>query len=573
MAETIEKPSVTSLNVAVSSRAPRTDRCGEGLQRKRLMKRVVIVGGGFGGLNCARALARRKDVEVCLLDRRNYHLFQPLLYQVAMAGLSPADIATPIRGLFSRNGNVQVFQAEVESVDRKRRLVTSTAGNFEYDYLVLAAGGQHAYFGNEQWEQYAPGLKTLEQATEIRRRVLGAFEQAECESDEGRRRALLTFAVVGGGPTGVELAGAIGEMTRFTLAKDFRHINPKRTRIVLIEAGARVLKSFHESNSEKVTEELERLGVQIWTNCRVTNVNAEGIFIGPEHLATRTVLWAAGVKASPVGDTLHSEQDRQGRIVVKADLSLPDHPEVLVVGDQAHYRAPHMEMALPGVASVAIQQGRHAARVITADLMGKSRSAFRYRDKGQMATIGRRRAVMERGKLRTVGVVAWLAWLFIHIYFLNGFRNRVFVLIHWSWSYLTFSRGSRLIVEKEWHSYGDRRTRGRGAEPVEFEPISPDAAAAVFDVPVEVEEAPPPLLAPPPLPTGVQAALPPPALRPSAADSEIPPFDATALNATALPPSSKPPPPSEPATGTWNAGEAQWDETTRTIASPWARED
>lgn len=539
------------------------------------MKRVVIVGGGFAGLNCAKALAKRSDVEVCLLDRRNYHLFQPLLYQVAMAGLSPADIASPIRGLFSKKENVQVFQAEVQSVDRESQVVSTTVGIFKYDYLVLAAGGQHAYFGNEHWEQYAPGLKNLEQATEIRRRVLGAFEKAECEPDAAKRRALLTFAVVGGGPTGVELAGALGEMTRYTLARDFRHINPKRTRIVLIEAGGGVLKSFHSANSEKVTEELERLGVQIWTNCRVTNVNEDGVFIGSEHLATKTVIWAAGVQASPVGKTLNSELDRSGRVVVKADLSLPGYPEVLVVGDQSHFRAPHMAMPLPAVASVAIQQGHHAAGVIAADILGRNRTAFRYRDKGQMATIGRRKAVLQRGGFRTVGTFAWLAWLFVHIYFLSGFRNRVFVLLHWGWSYLTFARGSRLIVEKEWLSYGVPASAKPKPDAVEvpgkvsLEPLAATSDAVLdqiraeqraktgltekavdvdVDFDVDVEEAPTRLLPPPPIPA----------------------FEPGAQSPTRLPPSSFPPARELPP-GVWPAQGSEWDEPTRTIVSPWAK--
>ncbi|HKO93407.1 MAG TPA: NAD(P)/FAD-dependent oxidoreductase, partial [Polyangiaceae bacterium] len=331
------------------------------------------------------------------------------------------------------------------------------AGAFDYDYLVLATGAEHAYFGHNEWEEHAPGLKTLEQATEIRRRVLSAFERAECERDATRRRALLTFVVVGGGPTGVELAGAIGEMTRFTLAKDFRNIDPKLARIVLIEAGPRLLASFEPELSSRATSELERLGVQLWTNSLVTNITADGVFVGQEHLAAASVIWAAGVQASPLGASLGAQQDQQGRVVVGADLSVPGFPEVLVIGDQAHFKAPYMQRALPGVASVAIQQGRHAAQTICADLEGRRRSEFRYQDRGQMATIGRRRAVVQRGGLRTTGVFAWLLWLLVHIYFLSGFRNRLFVLIQWSWSYLTFARGTRLIVEKEWRSHARRK--------------------------------------------------------------------------------------------------------------------
>lgn len=442
--------------------------------------RVVIIGGGFGGLNCARQLARRRDVSITLIDRRNYHLFQPLLYQVAMAGLSPGDIAAPIRGLFSRRSNVHVVQNEVEAILPDSRRVLGSAGSYDYDYLVLATGAQHAYFGHDEWEDHAPGLKTLEQATEIRRRVLSAFERAECERDATRRRALLTFVVVGGGPTGVELAGAIGEMTRFTLAKDFRNIDPKLTRIVLIEAGPRILPSFDPELSSRATSELERLGVQLWTNSAVTHINADGVFVGQEHLASASVIWAAGVQASEIGAHLGVPQDRQGRVIVGADLSVPGYPEVLVIGDQAHFKAPHMERPLPGVASVAIQQGRHAAEIIAADLEGRKRTQFRYLDKGQMATIGRRRAVMQRGGYRSAGMLAWALWLLVHIYFLSGFRNRLFVMIQWSWSYLTFARGTRLIVEKEWRSHAGRR---RAAQPKGAPPVSLDALAIPASAP------------------------------------------------------------------------------------------
>jgi NADH:quinone reductase (non-electrogenic) len=444
----------------------------------REMRRVVVVGGGFAGLNCARALQSRSDLSVTLIDRRNYHLFQPLLYQVAMAGLSPGDIASPIRGLFSSSSNVHVVQAEVESVNAEARRVLTTAGAYEYDYLVLAAGAEHSYFGKDEWEDHAPGLKTLEQATEIRRRVLSAFEKAECERDQTRRRALLTFVVVGGGPTGVELAGAIGEMTRYTLARDFRNIDPKLTRIVLIEAGPRILPSFDPQLSSRATSELERLGVQLWTNSAVTRINGDGVFVGQEHLASASVIWAAGVQASPIGKTLHGELDRQGRVMVRADLSLPGYPEVLVIGDQSHFKAPYMERPLAGVASVAIQQGKHAAKTICADLDGRRRTEFRYVDKGQMATIGRRRAVMQKGNFRSAGVFAWLVWLLVHIYFLSGFKNRLFVLMQWSWSYLTFSRGTRLIVEKEWRSFAKK------AEPAAVEP-APAIAAPVPAAPAE----------------------------------------------------------------------------------------
>lgn len=419
------------------------------------MKRVVIVGGGFAGINCARGLAGVRDLEVTLLDRRNYHLFQPLLYQVAMAGLSPADIASPIRGIFAGTRNVRVVQAEVKKVVPESHYIESSVGRYDYDYLVLASGAQHTYFGSNEWEEHAPGLKSLEQATEIRRRVLSSFERAECERDPAKRRAMLTFGVVGGGPTGVELAGALGEMTRFTLAKDFHNIDPKLTRIVLIEAGSRILPSFSPVLAGQAMSELSRLGVQLWPNSRVTRITADGVFIGNEHLAADTVIWAAGVQASPLGKDLGSEQDRQGRVKVCEDLSLASHSDVFVVGDQAHFQAEGATRALPGVATVAIQQGRHVARTLLRELKGRPRVPFRFVDKGQMATIGRRRAIMQRGRFATAGIFAWLMWLVVHIYFLIGFRRRLFVLLQWSWSYLTFARGTRLITERQWRFYAE----------------------------------------------------------------------------------------------------------------------
>jgi NADH:ubiquinone reductase (H+-translocating) len=416
-------------------------------------KRVVIIGGGFAGINCAKGLGNQPGLKVVLIDRRNYHLFQPLLYQVAMAGLSPCDIATPIRGLMSHLSNVHVIQGDVERIDTQSRSVHSDAGVYRYDYLVLATGAQHAYFGQEHWEEHAPGLKTLEQATEVRRRVLSAFERAECEPDSERRRALLTFVVVGGGPTGVELAGAIGEMSRFTLARDFRNIDPKLTRIVLLEAGARILPSFDPSLASRATRELERLGVQVWTHSRVTGITPRGVRVGEDQLSATTVLWAAGVQASPLGLDLGAERDPQGRVKVAEDLSVPGQSEVFVVGDQAHCRPAGSERPLPGVATVALQQGRHVAAVIRADVAGEARAPFRFLDKGQMAAIGRRRAVMQRGRIHSAGVFAWLAWLLVHIYFLSGFRSRLLVVMKWGWSYLTFARGSRLIVSQGWRSY------------------------------------------------------------------------------------------------------------------------
>jgi NADH dehydrogenase len=412
------------------------------------MKRVVLVGGGFGGLNAGKILARCKDLEVLILDRRNHHLFQPLLYQVAMAGLSPAEISMPIRSLFHRAPHVQVLMGEVQRVDLAGRRVITNIGEFAFDYLILACGSEHSYFGHEEWEDFAPGLKTLEQATEIRRRVLTAFERAEALPREAQKK-YLTFVIVGGGPTGVELAGALGEITRFTLSEDFRHINPSVTRVILVEAGPRLLASFHPDLGRRAQRDLEALGVQIWTNCRVSEVNAEGVRIGAEFVEAKTVIWAAGVKPSPLNAGLGS-LDKQGRVIVSTDLSLPGSPNVFVIGDQAAFQIG--DVTLPGLAPVAMQQGAFAAKQIVGDLRGARRGEFRYNDKGQMATIGRKRAVVELGRLRFGGFFAWWLWLLIHIYYLIGFRNRFFVIWEWAFSYLTYRRGARLITRQDWHA-------------------------------------------------------------------------------------------------------------------------
>ncbi len=477
-----------------------------------MKKRVVIVGAGFAGLNCAKRLGSRRDVDVVVIDRRNHHLFQPLLYQVATAGLSPADIAVPIRGLLSRYDNIRVVQAEVTDITLSstpsrspsagdgngKPHATAQAGEagngdggamqplphrgatqeepevaglvhthdraYPFDYLLLAAGAQHAYFGHEGWEPHAPGLKTLEQATEIRRRILLAFETAELAKDMEARRAALTFVVVGGGPTGVELAGAIGEMSRYTLSKDFRSIDPKLTRIILLEAGPRILQSFPDDLAATAVRDLERIGVQVWADSPVSNVTPDGVAVGRERVRANTVLWAAGVRASETGGVLGVPRDRAGRVLVGADLTIPGHPHVFVAGDQAHTLGPEGK-PLPGVATVALQQGKYVARTILDEAAGKPRSDFAYRDKGQMATIGRRRAILESGALKLDGVLAWLAWLVVHIYYLSGFRNRLLVLLQWSWSYMTFARGARLIVDKEWRSYADagREEHGHAA--------------------------------------------------------------------------------------------------------------
>ena len=420
-------------------------------------KRVVIVGGGFAGLSAARGLARERGVVITLLDRRNHHLFQPLLYPVAMAGLSPAEIAAPIRALLRGQKNVTVRQEEAAAADLERRVLRTRADGREhehpYDYLILACGAGHAYFGRDEWEEHAPGLKTLAQATEIRRRVLLAYERAEIEGDAARQRALLTFVVVGGGPTGVELAGALGEMSRFTLARDFRNIDPALARVILIEAGPRILPSFPEALARRAMRDLEALGVQVWTASPVTRIDASGVEVGRERIETATTLWAAGVEASPLGKALGLATDRLGRIPVGPDLALPDHPEVFVLGDQAHALGAN-GAPLPGLAPVAMQQGRFAARAIRNELRSRPRGAFSYRDRGQMATIGRSRAIADTGRLQFGGFAAWLVWLTVHIYFLVGFKNRLFVVLQWAWSYLSYGRGARLIVSREWRSAG-----------------------------------------------------------------------------------------------------------------------
>ncbi len=414
-------------------------------------KHVVIVGGGFAGLAVAKKLAGRSGIRLTIVDRRNHHLFQPLLYQVATAGLSPAEIAAPIRSLLRGQINAEVVLDTVVDIDTKAREVHTRGGQaLAYDYLVLAAGARHSYFGNDQWEAHAPGLKSLEEATEIRRRVLTAFELAERERDAAAQRRLLTFVVIGGGPTGVELAGALGEISRYTLSRDFTNIDPRRTRVILIEAGKRLLKAFDPALSQRATEDLERLGVTVWTSTRVSEVTEEAVHFGNERVEAATVLWAAGVRASELSERLGVERDRMGRVIVEADCSVAGRPEVFVIGDQAHFAHTPSGEPLPGLAPVATQQGRHVAANIRRELAGKERAPFRYVDKGQMATIGRKRAIVQFGRLRYAGFFAWLSWLFVHIYYLIGFKNRLFVLFSWAWSYFSFRRGARLIVNKHW---------------------------------------------------------------------------------------------------------------------------
>ena len=405
---------------------------------------VVIVGGGFAGLNAARVLARR-PVRVTLVDRRNHHLFQPLLYQVATAGLSPADIATPLRSILRKAPGVRVLLAAAERVEPAARRVVLDEGELAYDALILAAGATHSYFGHDEWETLAPGLKTLEDALEIRRRVLLAFEAAERARDGAERRALLTLVVIGGGPTGVELAGALAELARHTIARDFRAIDPTQTRVVLLEGGPRILPSFPEGLARAAAHSLERIGVEVRTGALVTRITPDAVWVGGEQIRSRAVLWAAGVAAAPLAHTLGVPLDRAGRIPVTPDLSVAGHPEIFVAGDLCAF-SHGTGGPLPGVAPVAIQQGRAAAANAWRRLAGEATRPFRYRDRGSMATVGRAAAVAVIGPLRLSGLTAWLAWLVVHIAFLIGFRNRFLVLFEWAWAYSTWQRGARLIT-------------------------------------------------------------------------------------------------------------------------------
>ncbi len=416
--------------------------------------RVVIVGGGFGGLYAAQAL-RRAPVAITLIDRRNFHLFQPLLYQVATGALSPANIAAPLRAVLRRQPNVTVLMGEVVDFDLGRREVVLTDGRVGYDTLLVATGSRHHYFGHPEWEKTAPGLKTVEDATTLRRRILSAFEQAEREADPARVRALLTFAVVGGGPTGVELAGAVGEMAHSTLRGNFRHIDPASSQIYLLEAGGRILASYDPKLSEKATRSLALLGVTVRTNTAVTDVHPERLTLRrgdtTEVLPCHTVLWGAGVQASPLAALLAkktgAETDRADRILVSPDLTLPGHPEIFVLGDMTCFLH-QTGKPLPGVAPVAMQMGSYAADTIRRRLAGQPpRGPFVYRDKGSMATIGRAMAVAEVGRWKISGFPAWLLWLFIHIIYLIHFENRVMVLFQWAWNYFTRGRAARLITE------------------------------------------------------------------------------------------------------------------------------
>jgi NADH:ubiquinone reductase (H+-translocating) len=405
---------------------------------------VVVVGGGFGGLYAARKLAG-KPVRVTLLDRRNHHLFQPLLYQVATAALNASDIAAPLRSVLRSAKNITVLMAQVDRVDLADRCLELDRGEIRYDGLILAVGASHSYFGHEDWEQYAPGLKSLEDAIEIRRRVLLAYELAEREQDAAEREALLTFVVVGGGPTGVELAGALAEIARRTIARDFRAIDPTAARVLLLEGGPRVLAAFPEPLSRRAQESLERIGVEVRTRSVVTRVTADAVWLGGEQIRTRTVLWAAGVAASPLNRTLGVPLDRSGRVSVEPDLSIPGHPEAFAIGDMSVVRDASGTV-LPGLAPVAMQEGARAADNVLRRLSGRPTRPFRYHDRGIMATIGRAAAVADIRGVRLSGLIAWLAWLLVHITFLIGFRNRLLVLFEWAWAYVSWHRGARLIT-------------------------------------------------------------------------------------------------------------------------------
>ena len=406
--------------------------------------RVVIVGAGFGGLSAAKALAG-SAFDVTIIDQHNYHLFQPLLYQVATAGLSPAEIASPIRSILARARNVNVVLGKVSGIDVAQCVVIAEGRRIPFDHLILATGARHAYFGHDDWAASAPGLKTIDDATYIRRRILLAFEKAETEEDPHERARLLNFVIVGGGPTGGEMAGAIAELANRALAADFRAIDPRCARIILVEAAPRLLTPFDPSLSQAAKRSLEQLGVNVRLGAAVTAVDAEGVSIGAERIEARTVIWGAGVMASPAGLWLGAATDRAGRVKVAPDLSVPGHPDIFVLGDTATLDGADGH-PLPGVAPVAKQQGAYVARLLLARRDGKTLPAFRYRDFGSLATIGRKRAVVQMGRFRLHGFIAWLIWCVAHIYFLIGFRNRLIVATNWLWNYATFQRGTRLIT-------------------------------------------------------------------------------------------------------------------------------
>ncbi|MCH2174999.1 MAG: NAD(P)/FAD-dependent oxidoreductase [Lentisphaeria bacterium] len=416
------------------------------------MKRVIIVGGGFAGINAAKKLGNKPGFQVTLIDRRNHHLFQPLLYQVAMAGLSPADIATPIRRLLAQYDNITVLMANVDKVNPKEKTIECDIGTYEFDYLIMACGSRHTYFGNDQWEEFAPGLKTINQATEIRRRVFTAFERAEAAQCEHQQRENLTFVVVGGGPTGVELAGSIGEMCKYTLSKDFHRVKVKNARVILLEAGPKILAAFDDKQSERARKDLEKLGVEVRLGKAVTHIDNDKVIVGNETIETKTVIWGAGVVAGRLGGTLGVDQDREKRIIVESNLSIKEYPYIFIAGDQANFTGKDGK-PLPGMAPVAIQQGQYLAKLLINKEKGIDVPPFKYLDKGKMATIGRKSAIVDAGSFKVNGFMAWLIWLFIHILYLSGFKNKLFVFAQWGWSYLSYGRGARLITGKKWRFY------------------------------------------------------------------------------------------------------------------------
>jgi NADH dehydrogenase len=433
---------------------------------------VVVIGAGFGGLQAARAMARY-PVQVTLIDRRNHHTFQPLLYQVATAGLSPGEIAAPIRWIVRGQRNIEVLMEEVQGFDLERRTVKLLDRDLSYDYLIVATGASHAYFGHEEWEPLAPGLKSVEDALEIRRRVLLAFELAERAATDNEAQFPLNFVVVGGGPTGVELAGTLAEIARYALENEFRGIDPANTKIILLEGGPRVLAAYPEDLSESAEEQLRELGVEVHTSAMVTKIEPAAVYMGDTAIPSAVTLWAAGVAASPLGKKLGVPLDRAGRVLVNPDLSLPGHREVFVIGDLAALKDEKGKW-LPGVAPVAMQEGKATAHNIARELEGEPRKNFHYVDKGSLATIGRAAGIAQFGKIHISGFIAWLAWLFIHIFFLIGFRNRIIVLIQWAWSYLTYERGARLITGRtdlpSWEALHGNQTTARtmptGGSPV-----------------------------------------------------------------------------------------------------------